>query len=56
MTAATKPNISYGKGRPTAATSGDFYKDLDTDTMYQRTKSNEWEVRQVQPRYKMYVR
>ena len=56
MTEVTKPNISYGKGVPSASTVGDFYKDLNTDVLYQKLKSGEWEVKPVQPQYKMYVR
>lgn len=54
MTAVTKPSITYGKGLPTPTTVGDFYKDLLTDILYQKVKSGEWEVKPVQPQYKMY--
>lgn len=54
MTKATKPTISYGTGVPSISTSGEFYKDLDTDILYQKLKSGEWEVKPTQPQYKMY--
>ena len=56
MTEVTKPNISYGKGVPSTSTAGDFYKDLNTDVLYQKLKSGEWEVKHTQPKYKMYIR
>ena len=56
MTEVTKPSITYGKGLPISTTVGDFYKDLLTDTMYQKVKSGDWEVKPVHPQYKMYMR
>ena len=56
MTEASKPNISYGKGVPSTSTAGDFYKDLNTDGLYQKLKSGEWEVKPTQPQHKMYIR
>lgn len=49
MTKATKPDISYGTGVPSISTSGEFYKDLDTDILYQKLKSGAWEVKPTQP-------
>ena len=56
MPEVTKPNISYGKGVPSTSTAGDFYKDLNTDVLYQKLKSGEWEVKPTHLRYNMYVR
>lgn len=56
MTEVTKPSITWGKGLPTSTTVGDFYKDLLTDILYQKSKSGDWEVKPVQPQYKMYAR
>ena len=55
MTEVVKPNITYGEGAPTISTTGDFYKDLNTDILYQKLESGEWEVKPVHPRYKMYI-
>ena len=56
MPTVTNPNISYGKGVPSTSTTGDFYKDLNTDVLYHKLQSGEWEVKPLHPQYKMYMR
>ena len=56
MSEVTKPTVSYGKGAPVATTTGSFYKDLNTDILYQKLSSGEWEIKPTQPQYKMYAR
>ena len=55
MTEVVKTIITYGNGAPTTSTTGDFYKDLDTDILYQKLKSGEWEVKPVRNKYNMYT-
>ena len=49
MTEVVKPNIAYGKGAPTVSTTGDFYKDLLTDTLYFKNESGNWEEKPIKP-------
>ena len=55
MSELIKLVVSYGKGVPVATTTGNFYKDLNTDILYQKLSTGEWEVKSIQPQYKMYV-
>ena len=55
MVDLVKNSVSYGNGKPDSNAPGSFYKDLDSDILYQRVATG-WVVKPIQPAHKIYIR
>ena len=49
MSELIKLVVSYGKGVPVATTTGNFYKDLNTDILYFKNEAKLWEEKPIKP-------